>query len=155
MIKQSNKRKRQDSTPFIGKGLGPKNSLLGEWDSERWPNFSSSELACRHCGEGYSWPDFLDRLQSLRNEMRAPLHILSGHRCPLHNARVGGAPLSQHLRLAADISLGDLNRFRLRDAAKRNGFTGFGFYTTFLHIDLGRPRHWVGSEKARKLWQLH
>lgn len=87
--------------------------------------------------------------------MKAPLHILSGHRCALHNARVGGAPLSQHLKLAVDINLCGLNLIELRGAAERNGFTGFGFYTTFLHIDLGRPRHWVGSEKARQLWQMH
>lgn len=125
------------------------------WDKDRWPNFSASELSCRHCGETYHWPDFLDRLQCLRDDMEAPLQILSGHRCALHNARVGGAPLSQHLKLAADISLVGLNRFRLRDAARRAGFTGFGYYTNFLHIDLGRPRHWVGSEKARQLWQMH
>jgi len=124
------------------------------WNEDRWPNFSSAEMACRHCGEGYLWPEFLDRLQGLRREMDAPLIILSGHRCAIHNARVGGAPLSQHLKLAADISLRDLNRFQLRDTAKRNGFTGFGYYTTFLHIDLGRPRHWFGSKKARLLWQM-
>lgn len=129
--------------------------LRQKWDADRWPNFTKMEMACRHCGEGYVWPDFMDKLQSLRRNMNAPLIILSGHRCALHNARVGGAPLSQHLKLAADISLRDLNRLHLRDAAKRNGFSGFGYYTTFLHIDLGRPRHWVGSEKARQLWQMH
>ena len=125
------------------------------WDKERWPNFSSSELSCRHCGGLYLWPEFIDRLQRLRETMNAPLRILSGHRCALHNARVGGAPLSEHLKLAADISLQGLNRFYLRDAAKQAGFTGFGYYTTFLHVDLGRPRHWAGSEKARQLWQMH
>jgi hypothetical protein len=125
------------------------------WNTDRWPNFSAAELSCRHCGESYHWPEFVDRLQCLRDEIKKPLYILSGHRCALHNARVGGAPLSQHLKLAADISLRDINRFQLRDAAKRIGFSGFGYYSTFLHLDLGRPRHWVGSEKARQLWQMH
>lgn len=129
-------------------------SPFQNWDSDRWPNFSSSELSCRHCGDEYIWPEFLDRLQSLRNEMNRPLYILSGHRCSLHNARVGGAPLSQHLKLAVDISLRNLNRFDLRDSAKQSGFLGFGYYETFLHIDLGRPRHWVSSETARQLWQM-
>ena len=125
------------------------------WNTDRWPNFSAAELSCRHCGESYHWPEFVDRLQGLRDEIKKPLYILSGHRCALHNARVGGAPLSQHLKLAVDISLRDINRFQLRDAAKSIGFSGFGYYSTFLHLDLGRPRHWVGSEKARQLWQMH
>jgi len=83
---------------------------------------------------------------------------LQGHKeidsCALHNARVGGAPLSQHLRLAADISLRGHNRFDLRAACQQAGFTGFGYYTTFLHVDLGRSRHWYGNQNARKLWML-
>lgn len=154
MMRHANNFQRRTST-FVPSGESNNLSISDAWQPGRWPNFSFAEMACRHCGEGYIWPEFLDRLQNLRSDMKAPLHILSGHRCALHNAHVGGAPLSQHLKLAADINLRDLNRFRLRDAAERNGFTGFGFYATFLHIDLGRPRHWVGSEKARKLWQLH
>jgi len=66
---------------------------------------------------------------------------------------IGGAPLSQHLTLAADINLYRHNRFELLSCAQAVGFTGFGFYTTFLHIDLGRPRHWYSGQKAKLLWQ--
>lgn len=125
---------------------------LGAW---RWPNFSSAELACQHCGERYHWPGFMDALQQARNLCERPFHILSGHRCSLHNARVGGAPLSQHLRLAADISLGGHDPKQLYVACKSAGFAGFGFYTTFLHIDLGRVRHWHGSGKAKTQWQAY
>eukprot|EP00919_Chromeraceae_sp_WS-2016_P031527 GHVR01074533.1.p1 GENE.GHVR01074533.1~~GHVR01074533.1.p1 ORF type:complete len:136 (+),score=2.67 GHVR01074533.1:260-667(+) len=125
------------------------------WDTQRWPDFSAAEMSCRHCGAFYNWPDFMDSLQNLRTDIAAPLLILSAHRCPLHNAHVGGAPLSQHLKLAADISLTGHNRFLLRERAKVRGFTGFGYYTTFLHIDMGRTRHWFGSSKARQLWQMH
>ena len=119
-----------------------------------WPNFSPSELACRHCGEQYHWSRFMDGLQAARNLAGRPFKILSGHRCSLHNARIGGAPLSQHLRLAADISLQGHERGALYWACQQAGFTGFGFYTTFLHIDLGRPRRWYGSGKAKDLWQV-
>ena len=101
------------------------------------------------------WPDFMERLQAARNEVGRPFHILSAHRCSLHNARIGGAPLSQHLRLAVDISLHGHNKRALRTACRRAGFTGFGFYSTFLHIDLGRPRHWFGGQKAEDLWQTY
>ena len=117
-----------------------------------WRSFTAAEMSCRHCGEGYDWPEFMDRLQMARDRIGQPFHILSAHRCGLHNARVGGAPLSQHLRLAVDISLRYHNRFHLRDACQRAGFTGFGYYSTFLHIDLGHPREWHGNLTARRLW---
>ena len=119
-----------------------------------WPDFNPSELACRHCGETYHWPEFLDKLQTVRTNLRRPLVILSGHRCSLHNARVGGAPFSQHLKLAVDISALGHDRDILLLASREAGFTGFGFYHTFLHIDLGRPRRWWSGEKARQLWQI-
>lgn len=123
------------------------------WDKKRWPNFSASEFACRHCGEYIHDPVFLDTMQALRHEA-GPLHILSGHRCAIHNAKVGGAPLSQHLSIAADISLKNhLDRKRLAQVARDVGFTGFGYYQTFLHVDLGRARHWDSGDIARKLWQ--
>jgi len=119
-----------------------------------WPNFSPEEFACRHCGETYYWPHFLDKLQLARTTVGRPFHILSGHRCRLHNARVGGAPLSQHLKLAVDISIIGHDPAALARACDAAGFTGFGFYQTFLHIDLGRPRKWWSGEKAKQLWQI-
>ena len=117
-----------------------------------WRDFLRAEMACRHCGEFYRCSAFMDRLQNARNDINRPFQILSAHRCALHNARVGGAPLSQHLRLAVDISLHGHNPQRLHAACQSAGFVGFGFYTTFLHIDLGRPRQWYGNQHARDLW---
>jgi len=117
-----------------------------------WTNFSPEEMACRHCGDQYHWPAFLDRLQAARMAVGRPFRILSAHRCALHNARVGGAPLSQHLRLAVDISVVGHERAVLLAACRTAGFTGFGFYHTFLHIDLGPPRQWWASQNARILW---
>lgn len=129
---------------------------IAEWGRSewRWPNFEPAEFACRHCGETYHWPEFLDKIQAVRRELGKPIIVLSGHRCSLHNARVGGAPLSEHLKLAVDISIVGHDRARLLQACRNAGFTGFGFYQTFLHIDLGRPRHWWSGEKARHLWQI-
>jgi len=121
----------------------------------RWPDFTIAEMSCRHCGESYIWPDFIEKLQEARNEVGRPFYILSAHRCSLHNARIGGAPLSQHLRLAVDISLAGHDKGVLLMGCRRAGFTGFGFYSTFLHIDLGRPRHWFGGQKAKDLWQIY
>jgi len=124
-------------------------------DNWRWPSFSPAEFACRHCGEMYDWPEFLDRIQTARSFVGRPFFILSGHRCSLHNARVGGAPLSQHLKLAADISIHGHDRRALLLACQSAGFTGFGFYQNFLHIDMGPQRKWWSGEKAKKLWQIY
>ena len=119
----------------------------------RWHNFAPTEMGCRHCGETYDWPDFMDALQNARDRVGRPFRILSAHRCPLHNARVGGAPKSQHLRLAVDIATRGHDRADLYAALQAAGFTGFGFYTTFIHADMGRARQWFGSRSARDLWQ--
>ena len=130
-------------------------ALSGCW---RWPHFSVAELACRcggrFCGGAY-WhaPVFLDALEQVRAQMGAPLVIASGHRCPGWNAAVGGAPLSQHKTLAADIWLAGHDRFALLAAGGRTGFTGFGLGRSFLHIDRrARPARWYypGSET---LWK--
>lgn len=120
----------------------------------RWPDFQLAEFSCHHCGESYFWSEFFDCMQTARSRVGRPFIILSGHRCSLHNARVGGAPFSEHLRLAADISVNGHDRSALLDACQYAGFTGFGFYTTFIHIDLGRPRRWWSGDKARQLWQI-
>lgn len=124
----------------------------------RWPHFSIPELACR-CGgrfcAGEYWhdPDFLDALEALRARAGRALIVTSGHRCALWNAAVGGAPASQHKRLAVDIALAGHDRHALLEAAVSLGFTGLGLARTFLHLDRrARPARWFyrGSES---LWQ--
>lgn len=119
---------------------------LVPWDHKRWPNFSPAEphLSCPCCGSFFYDPIALDKLQGLRNRLKKPIHINSGHRCPFHNAKVGGAPLSMHKRqIAFDVSLKNQNPADLLKAAREIGFHGFGFYATFLHLDLGRFRWWI------------
>ena len=126
-------------------------------EGHHWPDFSLWEFIChcqgRYCqGEYYHNPVFLDCLQALRNEIARPLMLNSAHRCDLWNAHIGGAPLSQHKKLAVDIRLAGHDREKLLKTAKKTGFTGFGFYQTFLHLDQGRPRFWYGSKQAQKAW---
>lgn len=105
------------------------------WDASRWPNFSPHELACPCCGEICVRDDALDAIQRLRTAMGVPLIIDSGHRCAIHNAMVGGAPLSQHKTLAFDVRLAGHDPMRLQKTARAAGFTGFGYGQTFLHVD--------------------
>ena len=57
----------------------------------------------------------------------------------------GAAVNSLHLRAkAADISLAGLRPARLASMARRTGLGGVGLYSGFVHVDTGRPRHWIG-----------
>jgi uncharacterized protein YcbK (DUF882 family) len=121
------------------------------WDSKRWENFSPHELACKHCGEFYYDEVSFDQLQLARMILDEPVVIYSGHRCALHNARVGGAPLSMHKKIAFDVALKGHSLVEMLLAFKQAGFSGFGYYDTFLHVDLGIPRRWW-SKKGEKVW---
>lgn len=126
---------------------------LEHWNAVRWPHFTPKEIACHCCGELYVWPEALDALERLRLAMNAPLHIDSGHRCALHNARVGGAPLSLHKKLAFDVRLSAHDPARLAAMARAGGFTGFGYGQTFLHLDTrAHPAHWFYGQRSKAKW---
>jgi zinc D-Ala-D-Ala carboxypeptidase len=85
----------------------------------------------------------MDNLDSLRLRINRPLYVLSAYRSVYHNASVGGSARSMHLEgMAVDISIVNSDKYSLKTVAKAVGFTGFGHYNTFLHIDIGRPRKW-------------
>lgn len=103
-------------------------------------HFDRSEFLCK--GHGLAghvdhWtpvdPGVLVILETLRAIDQRPLHIVSGHRCPWYNRRVGGAPWSQHLfGSACDLPAG---RFTENDA-RRSGARGIGLRGQWVvHID--------------------
>lgn len=127
--------------------------MTDDWNIARWPHFKPADIACRCCGEIFVWPGALDALERLRTAIAAPLHITSGHRCALHNAHVGGAPLSMHKKLAFDIALERHDPRRLAQLADESGFTGFGFGQTFLHLDIRAHRaHWFYGTRSKAKW---
>lgn len=125
------------------------------FDKERWPNFSPKELSCPHCGEYYHDERFLDAIQSVRTWLGRILRLNSAHRCWLYNSskRIGGAPLSMHKQIAGDIDTSGHDIVTLKTYCRAAGFTGFGHYKTFLHVDMGRPRWWA-SKEGKKVWNL-
>lgn len=115
----------------------------------RWPHFTPEDLACKCRDEGcrgeyFHDPGFLDALEALRAQVRPRLRINSAHRCAFRNAVAGGAPGSEHRRLAVDISLSGQDRERLIAAAEAAGFTGIGMGRGFLHLDRREtPARWT------------
>jgi hypothetical protein len=117
-----------------------------------WPNFTPEELASKGDGSIRLREMALDMLQILRDEM-GPLIINSAYRDPLYNARIGGAPMSRHkFGEAFDIAIRDYDRYELAQKAREVGFTGFGYYQTFLHVDIHRPRFWFGGKRSKQKW---
>lgn len=111
----------------------------------RWRNFSPRELACKGTGSLRVDEDALDRLQALRDLLQRPLLITSAYRSPSHNKRVGGAKNSYHMKgVAFDVRMENQDPQEFEAAARRVGFTGFGYYpkSGFMHIDTGPARSW-------------
>lgn len=115
----------------------------GPWP---WTQFSPREVACKHCGELYVDTASLDSLQKLRKAWGKPIFITSGHRCAVHNGRVGGVASSQHLELAFDCAVLAHEQEAFVQAAREAGFTGVGQYPSkgFVHLDMGPARTWRG-----------
>lgn len=130
------------------------------WQAEagRWPNFAAVEMACTCCGEVYWAPDEFDRAQNLRTALARPVSFNSTHRCWRNNARVGGAPKSQHKRIAFDFSLlrpavSEAELAALQENMFAAGFGTFGLYRTFIHTDSRRGRFWISGGGER--WKEH
>lgn len=115
---------------------------LDRWDI-RWPDFTKDEIKCPLTGLLGIREEAMDAIQGLRYDIGEPLVINSAYRSPEHNKAVGGVLGSYHVKgLAFDISLRGHDKWELLRRAKLAGFSGFGFYKNFLHVDLGPVRHW-------------
>lgn len=112
------------------------------------PNFTVAEFLCK-CGEceGYMDVEALACIHAARRILNRPVHLTSAYRCPEYNASIGGAPASFHKRgMALDIPwIDDVSNKILYDTLIVVGFTGFGFYNSFIHADVGPKRTWGDS----------
>ena len=118
--------------------------------AEDTKNFKVSEFACKHCGENKIDQRVLNMAQVIREELGVPVKVNSGYRCPVHNANVGGAKKSNHMKgLAADLScsLGAKALFAAIANLKAKGKLPDLQYAiwygkkNFVHIDCGKVRN--------------
>ena len=117
-----------------------------------WPQFDQKQFASRGNGDCLMDAALMDMLAVVQSEC-GKLTITSGYRDPVHNAKVGGAPMSLHkFGKAVDISLRGIEREQLLKSCERIGVTGFGFGQTFLHIDIGKARRWNYGPKSKEAW---
>lgn len=114
------------------------------------PNFNRSEFRCQ-CGCGLDSVDYetLMVLEDVRGHFGTQVKITSAHRCPSHNAAVGGSAKSQHLYArAVDIQVAGEPASSVQAYLHQRypGSYGIGSYSTFTHIDTrsGPQARWVG-----------
>ena len=114
------------------------------WDNIQY--FKKEEFRCK-CGKycnGYPVEpseELVSVLEKIRKYFGKPVIVNSGIRCATHNANVGGANASQHMKgTAADIVVKGIDPERVAKYAEtllpKTG--GIGRYKTFTHIDV-RP----------------
>lgn len=131
---------------FLRKKLPIKEIHFTEIDPRlwRWEYFKPSEIACKGDGLIKINQDALNRLEKFRRITGVPFTPNSAYRSVEYNKLVGGAPKSMHLQgKAFDIPIkGDMIREVIHANARLCGFTGFGDYNSFVHIDTGKPRYW-------------
>ena len=109
-----------------------------------WDNFTPEEIACKGTGLIIIDEDAMDALQETREILGTPFSPNSAYRSESHNKYVGGAKRSMHRKgRAFDIPIKNtMSREQIHEAAEEAGFTGFGDYNTFVHVDTGSPRYW-------------
>ena len=137
----------KDALPVEGKTDTYRWRHRGAAEGPHWPlrHFRPHEFEDPLTGVLVLHLPSVDRLERVRDRLAAPLLVTSGYRSPEYNRRVGGATGSMHLvGRAFDLKVRDSTRHMdIAQAALAEGFTGFGFYKTFVHIDTGPWRSWV------------
>lgn len=100
-------------------------------------HFTTEEFQCHHCGLLVKIDEeLLLKLEKLRTLLKVPIKINSGYRCPEHNAEIGGAVGSYHIKgMAADIFAAGYRPAEIAEIAKMVGFNGIGIYENWLHVD--------------------
>ncbi len=110
------------------------------WDPATTPNFApeTDPKLCCTCGKcdgaAKMSQSFMLKLQRLRDAF-GPLTVTSGYRCPQHPETMA-RPNSYHAKgRAADLAVVGGPRKRLLVLADKAGLNGWGFGSTFTHLD--------------------
>ena len=125
---------------YVPDALGAVNHVLRDWRTNQ-----------THVIE----PKLLDLLTALQARLGQTerFDVICGYRSPATNAMLHDhsdevATHSLHMvGEAIDIHMPGVELFHLRDAAMGLGLGGVGYYpeSDFVHVDIGRVRHWGGN----------
>ncbi len=124
----------------VSQGMPPKEDF---WAEIRW--FQETEFRCK-CGGRYcdGYPARMQREVVLvadraREYFGAPGHVISGLRCPQHNAASGGVANSRHMTGAAiDLRIDGVSAQKLLDFVKQQPEIRYAYAIngTNVHLDV-------------------
>ena len=100
--------------------------------------FKREEFSCFCCNKNKVSDKLLSLLETCRSVYGKSMFIESGYRCEKHNAEVGGAPESAHVKgEAADIRcLSSSDRYALLRVLLTFGAKRIGLHEKFIHVDV-------------------
>ena len=83
-------------------------------------------------------PEFLEKIDKLREVCGFPFTITSGYRDPTHSIEARKKEPGTHAKgIAADIQVASaVDRYTLLTNAFKMGFTGIGVDKGFIHVDI-------------------
>jgi uncharacterized protein YcbK (DUF882 family) len=99
--------------------------------------FKVEDFNCQETGENEMCPDFLQKLDALREVCGFPFIITSGYRSPNHSIEAKKSKPGTHSQgIAADIKVvGGAQRMAIIRNASIMGFNGIGVAKGFVHVD--------------------
>jgi len=99
--------------------------------------FKVEDFNCQETGANEMCPDFLQKLDALREVCGFPFIITSGYRSPNHSIEAKKVRPGTHSQgIAADIKVvGGAQRMAIIRNASIMGFNGIGVAKGFVHVD--------------------
>ena len=99
--------------------------------------FKLDDFKCQETGENEIDPEFVMKLDELREACGFPFVITSGYRSPKNSIEAKKAKPGTHAQgIAADIKVSSgQQRHKIIKAAMIMGFNGIGVAKSFVHVD--------------------
>ena len=121
-------------------------SARSENEMQIAPSFKVKEFQCKDGSDEIKiCTHLVALLQRIRDHYGLPVTINSAYRTPAYNNKIGGASESMHMTgKAADIVVKGISPQELYDWLNPRHSGGMGKYKTFVHVDTGNNRRWVG-----------
>ena len=113
--------------------------------------FSLSEFNCQETNQNEMCPEFLERLDALREACGFPFVITSGYRSPNHTIERRKEKAGTHAQgIAADIrAISGTEKYEIVKQALLLGFGGIGVARSFIHVD---DRSVTNSNSVPVMW---
>lgn len=115
--------------------------MIEDW--ARFPNFKRNELKCKHCDKCNISEDIVIILQMMRDQLKKPIFISSGYRCPEHPIeKMKEKPGEHSMGMAADIICNGQDALFLLEVSHRLGVRRIGLHQKgrpsgrYMHIGI-------------------